>query len=66
MDHLSIPFDQPLFSNTENTKALDADLLFGPDEMLSLGQRHLGTEEVSEALKMYSVSGRVPMVFGGS
>ena len=55
MDHLSVPFYQA-FSSQENTsKALCADFLLGPGEVLGLGQRHANPDEVRRALKMHEV-----------
>lgn len=55
MDHLSVPFYQAFVPNSGNSKAICADLLFGPGEVLGLGQRHVTIDEVSEALKMHKV-----------
>ena len=55
MDHLSVPFYQAFVPHTGNGKALCADLLLGPGEVLGLGQRHENPTEVSEALKMHEV-----------
>ena len=55
MDHLSVPFYQAFASNTNHGRALCADLLFGPGEILGLGQRHRSHGEVKEALKMHEV-----------
>ena len=53
MDHMSVPFYQAFVPNTNQSKALCADLLFGPGEVLGLGQRHADFESVREALKMH-------------
>ena len=55
MDHLSVPFYQAFVPHTNNVKALCANLLVGPGEILGLGQRHTNANEVSEALKMHEV-----------
>ena len=55
MDHLSVPFYQAFVPHTNNAKALCADLLFGPGEVLGLGQRHTSANEVSEGLKLHEV-----------
>ena len=55
MDHLSVPFYQAFAPGTDKSKALCADLLFGPGEVLGLGQRHADAEGVREALKMHEV-----------
>lgn len=51
MDHLSVPFYQAFAPHAGNSRALCADLLLGPGEVLRLGQRHINASEVSEALK---------------
>lgn len=56
MDHLSVPFYQAFVPQSSKLKALCADLLFGPGEVLGLGQRHMSACEVGEALKMHEVS----------
>ena len=55
MDHMSVPFYQAFVPNTNQSKALCADLLFGPGEVLGLGQRHADSEGIREALKMHQV-----------
>lgn len=54
-DHLSVPFYQAFVPHTNNAKALCADLLLGPGEILGLGQRHAEATEVREALTMHQV-----------
>lgn len=56
MDHLSVPFYQAFLANSNKTKAISADLLFGPGEVLGLGQRHVTTEEAAEALLLHKVN----------
>ncbi|KAL5329550.1 hypothetical protein ACEPPN_003064 [Leptodophora sp. 'Broadleaf-Isolate-01'] len=55
MDHLSVPFYQAFSPGTKNTKALCADLLIGPGEILGLGQRHLDAHGLNIALNMHQV-----------
>ena len=55
MDHMSVPFYQAFVPNTNQSKALCADLLFGPGEVLGLGQRHADSKGIREALKMHQV-----------
>jgi len=55
MDHFSVPFYQAFVPSSHNSKALCADLLLGPGEILGLGQRHVDAETVRQALKMHQV-----------
>ena len=55
MDHLSAPFYQAFVPGSQNARALCADLLIGPGEVLGLGQRHVSASEVSEALGMHEI-----------
>ena len=55
MDHISVPFYQA-FTDRTRTKAQCADLLLGNGEVLGLGERHLSSADVSEALKQHVVS----------
>lgn len=57
MDHLSVPFYQAFVPGTEfdQAKALCADLLLGPGEVLGLGQRHVDHTIVKDALKLHHV-----------
>ncbi|KAL8719366.1 MAG: hypothetical protein Q9225_003623 [Loekoesia sp. 1 TL-2023] len=55
MDHLSVPFYQAFVPGSQHSKALCADLLLGPGEVLGLGQRHVDVQSVQEALKMHKV-----------
>ena len=48
MDHMSAPFSQAFVSNTNKSKALCADLLFGLWEILGLEQRHANFGSVRE------------------
>ena len=54
MDHISVPFYQAFIDNT-HAKARCADLLLGNGEVLGLGERHLSSADVSEALKQHAV-----------
>lgn len=54
MDHLSVPFYQA-FADPENTKARNADLLFGIGEVVGSGERHATAESLIEALKLHGV-----------
>ncbi|KAL8942744.1 MAG: hypothetical protein Q9216_001492 [Gyalolechia sp. 2 TL-2023] len=56
MDHLSVPFYQAFVPGKQQSKALCADLLIGPGEVLGLGQRHVDVQSVKDALKMHEVS----------
>ncbi|KAL8839489.1 MAG: hypothetical protein Q9170_001712 [Blastenia crenularia] len=55
MDHVSVPFYQAFAPGTERNKALCADLLLGPGEVLGLGQRHVDVQSVKDALVMHEV-----------
>ena len=56
MDHLSVPFYQAFVPGTgPERKAICADLLLGPGEVLGLGQRHRNAGQVKEALKLHEV-----------
>lgn len=55
MDHLSVPFYQAFMPGQQHSKALCADLLLGPGEVLGLGQRHVDVASVKEALEMHEV-----------
>lgn len=55
MDHLSVPFYQAFVPDTNHAKALCADLLFEPGEILRLGQRHAEATDMREALIMHQV-----------
>ena len=55
MDHMGVPFYQAFMPNTKNSKALCADLLLGPGEVLGLGQRHADAGDVRTALLMHQV-----------
>ena len=53
MDHLSVPFYQAFAPDSEQKRALCADLLMGPGEVLGLGQRHASATPVEEALELH-------------
>jgi asparaginyl-tRNA synthetase len=53
-DHLSAPFYQA-FADTSRTKAANADLLFGPGEIIGAGQRHETADDIHAALKLHGV-----------
>ena len=55
MDHLSVPFYQAFAPHSDRSKALCADLLLGPGEVLGLGQRHATVDAVERALKLHKV-----------
>ena len=55
MDHLSVPFYQAFVPHTNQGKALCADLLLGPGEILGLGQRHATVGAVEDSLKLHRV-----------
>lgn len=55
MDHLSVPFYQAFVPEKQQSKALCADLLLGPGEVLGLGQRHVDVQSVKDALEMHEV-----------
>lgn len=54
MDHVGVPFYQA-FTDRTHTKAQCADLLLGNGEVLGLGERHISSADVSEALKQHAV-----------
>jgi asparaginyl-tRNA synthetase len=51
-DHLAVPFYQAV---DEAGRALNADLLFGPGEVVGAGQRHTTADEVTAALHAHDV-----------
>lgn len=51
-DHLSVPFYQ---AYDDESRALNADLLFGPGEVVGAGERHATGDEVRKALKAHDV-----------
>ena len=53
-DHLAVPFYQGFAHNGRS--ALNADLLFGPGEVVGAGERHTSGDQVRAALKMHDVS----------
>jgi aspartyl/asparaginyl-tRNA synthetase len=53
-DHLSVPFYQA-FAPGDDTVAVNADLFFGPGEVVGSGQRHRTGEQVRRALAMHEV-----------
>jgi aspartyl/asparaginyl-tRNA synthetase len=53
-EHLSVPFYQA-FADGDETLALNADLYFGPGEVVGSGQRHRTGEQVRRALDMHEV-----------
>lgn len=55
MDHLSVPFYQAFLPGSEGSKALCANLLLGPGEVLGLGERHFDVQAVQDALKMRDI-----------
>ncbi|KAI1175825.1 hypothetical protein F4777DRAFT_548715 [Nemania sp. FL0916] len=56
MNHLSVPFYQAYTDETRST-ARCADLLLGNGEVLGLGERHLTSDLVREALQHHQVPG---------
>lgn len=54
-DHLTVPFYQAV-DKSDPTKALAADLLMGPGEVVGCGERHRDVEEVLSSLRMHRVS----------
>jgi aspartyl/asparaginyl-tRNA synthetase len=52
-DHFAVPFYQAYDST--GTRALNADLLFGPGEVVGAGERHATGENVREALRAHGV-----------
>jgi asparaginyl-tRNA synthetase len=53
-DHLSVPFYQATDASGE--KALNADLLLGPGEVMGCGERHTGGAQVRAALVRHQVA----------
>jgi asparaginyl-tRNA synthetase len=53
-DHLSVPFYQA-FAEGDETLAVNADLFFGPGEVVGAGERHTTGEQVRRALDMHEV-----------
>jgi len=53
-DHLSVPFYQATDASGE--KALNADLLLGPGEVMGCGERHTGGAQVRAALARHQVA----------
>lgn len=54
-DHLSVPFYQA-FGDDQQRTALNADLLFGPGEVVGSGERHVTSAQVRAALALHEVS----------
>ena len=54
-DYLSVPFYQATELN-DNSKAINADLLFGIGEVVGSGERHSNGKEVIESLKRHNVN----------
>jgi asparaginyl-tRNA synthetase len=52
-DHLSVPFYQAF--DRDETLAVNADLFFGPGEVVGAGQRHSTGEQVRKALALHEV-----------
>jgi asparaginyl-tRNA synthetase len=52
-DHKAVPFYQAVDARG---RALNADLLFGPGEVVGAGQRHTTHDEVAEALRSHGVA----------
>jgi len=52
-DHRAVPFYQAV---DEAGRALNADLLFGPGEVVGAGQRHATGEQVVDALRTHGVA----------
>ncbi|KUM95731.1 asparaginase [Streptomyces cellostaticus] len=53
-DHLSVPFYQAYAAGGQRS-ALNADLLFGPGEVIGCGERHVGGEDTLRALEHHQV-----------
>ena len=53
MDHLSVPFYQSFVPGSRQSRALCADLLLGPGEVLGLGERHTSSQQVKQALELH-------------
>lgn len=56
MDHTSGPFYRAFAPDTNNTKALSADLLLGASMVFMICQRHTSVQEVREALNLHNIS----------
>lgn len=54
-DHLAVPFYQA-FDGDDETRALNADLLFGPGEVVGAGERHTTIDTLRKALRLHEVS----------
>ncbi|MEU2157984.1 amino acid--tRNA ligase-related protein [Streptomyces sp. NPDC019396] len=54
-DHLAVPFYQA-FADDDSTRALNADLLFGPGEIVGAGERHERPDSLRHALRLHEVS----------
>jgi asparaginyl-tRNA synthetase len=52
-DHLSVPFYQAF--DSDETLAVNADLFFGPGEVVGAGERHSNGEQVRRALALHEV-----------
>ncbi|MGW2490894.1 amino acid--tRNA ligase-related protein [Streptomyces sp. NPDC001606] len=52
-DHLSVPFYQAL--DETGQKAMNADLLIGPGEVIGCGERHVDAEQARKALAAHAV-----------
>jgi asparaginyl-tRNA synthetase len=55
-DHLSVPFYQA-FDGDRTGVARNADLLFGPGEIVGAGERHVHPQDLDRALTMHGVDG---------
>lgn len=55
-DHASVPFYQAY--DETGTRALSADLLLGPGEIVGCGERHVNGAQVTDALKRHEVPER--------
>jgi asparaginyl-tRNA synthetase len=53
-DHLSVPFYQA-YSPDNPALALNADLIFGPGEVIGCGERHVDGQQVRHALEHHQV-----------
>ncbi|WP_078901122.1 amino acid--tRNA ligase-related protein [Actinacidiphila yeochonensis] len=53
-DHLAVPFYQA-FADGHRKRALNADLLFGPGEVVGAGERHRTAVSLREALRLHEV-----------
>lgn len=54
-DHLAVPFYQRSLRAGGRTVAANADLLFGPGEVIGAGERHATGVEIREALELHNV-----------